>query len=63
MVQQRGIEGVRVLLGLLSLTQRYKAEQIEQACEVACAETAGRERDLIQGADGETKEKLNRSCR
>jgi hypothetical protein len=42
---------VRVLLGLLSLTQRYKAEQIEQACEVACTHAAYRlqsVRELIQ---------------
>jgi transposase len=42
MVQQRGIEGTRVLQGLLSLTQRHSAEQIEQACEVATTHGAYR---------------------
>lgn len=35
MVHQRGIEGVRVLMGLLNLANRCPANQIEQACEVA----------------------------
>lgn len=42
MVQQRGVEGTRVLLGLLSLTQRHSAVQIEQACEVATTHGAYR---------------------
>jgi len=32
MVHQRGIEGVRVLMGLLSLAKRHPADRIEQAC-------------------------------
>jgi len=35
LIQQRGIEGVRPLLGLLSLARRHPAEAIEQACEIA----------------------------
>jgi len=35
MVQARGVEGVRVLLGLLSLTGRHPSSAIEQACEIA----------------------------
>jgi transposase len=35
MVQARGVEGVRVLLGLLSLTARHPTSTIEQACEIA----------------------------
>jgi hypothetical protein len=35
MIQARGIESLRVLQGLLSLTHRHKAEAIERACEVA----------------------------
>jgi len=35
MLQDRGIEGVRVLQGLLSLSGRHEDQQIEQACEVA----------------------------
>jgi hypothetical protein len=35
MIQARGVEGVRVLLGLLSLTGRHPTSAIEQACEIA----------------------------
>jgi transposase len=35
MLQERGIQGVRVLQGLLSLTSRYRDQDIEQACEIA----------------------------
>ena len=35
MIQARGVEGVRVLMGLLSLTGRYPAPVIEHACEIA----------------------------
>lgn len=35
MLAQRGIEGVRVLLGLLSLSKRHACDQIEEACEIA----------------------------
>ena len=35
MIQARGVEGVRVLQGLLSLAGRHPAAAIEQACEVA----------------------------
>ena len=35
MIEARGIEGVRVLQGLLSLAGRHPAAAIEQACEVA----------------------------
>jgi hypothetical protein len=35
MIQARGVEGVRVLQGLLSLTQRHEVAAIERACEVA----------------------------
>jgi transposase len=35
MIQTRGVEGVRVLQGLLSLAGRHPASAIEQACEVA----------------------------
>lgn len=34
-VQQRGIEGGRVLVGLLSLANRYESERIEHACRLA----------------------------
>jgi transposase len=35
MIQARGVEGVRVLLGLLSLSGRHPTSAIEQACEIA----------------------------
>jgi transposase len=35
MVQARGIEGTRVLLGLLNLASRHSISAIEQACEIA----------------------------
>lgn len=35
MLQARGIQGVRVLQGLLSLSNRHPDVQIEQACEIA----------------------------
>jgi transposase len=34
-IQARGIEGVRVIQGLLSLTRRHEASAIEQACKTA----------------------------
>src|SRR5271166_1890916 len=35
MIEARGVEGVRVLQGLLSLAGRHRASAIEQACELA----------------------------
>ncbi len=46
MVHQRGIEGVRVLMGLLSLANRHPARAIERACEIACGHGAYRLRTL-----------------
>jgi transposase len=40
MVQARGIEGTRVLLGLLSLASRHPTSAIEQACEIALSYAA-----------------------
>lgn len=34
-LQVRGVEGVRVLQGLLSLTHRHEVDAIERACEIA----------------------------
>jgi len=48
MLQTRGIEGVRVLLGLLSLTHRHDAAAIERACEVAFSHGAYRLRTIRQ---------------
>ena len=46
MLQQRGIEGVRVLLGLLSLSKRHPADAIERACEAALRHGAYRLRTI-----------------
>jgi transposase len=40
MIQARGIEGTRVLLGLLSLANRHSTWAVEQACETALSYTA-----------------------
>ncbi len=42
----RGIQGLRCLVGLLSLAKRYEAEKIEEACRVARAHGAFRLRVL-----------------
>ncbi len=46
MLQHRGIEGVRVLMGLLSLADRHSCEFIEQACEIAATHGAYRLRTI-----------------
>ncbi len=46
MIQQRGIEGIRPLMGLLSLANRHPARAIEQACEAACTHGAYRLRTI-----------------
>jgi hypothetical protein len=46
MIQCRGIEGVRVLMGLLSLSQRHPANAIERACEIALGHGAYRLRTI-----------------
>jgi hypothetical protein len=48
MLKTRGIEGVRVLQGLLSLTHRHKTSQIERACEVAFSHGAWRLKTIRQ---------------
>ena len=35
MLHERGVEGARVLQGLLSLSNRHENQQIEAACELA----------------------------
>jgi transposase len=46
LVHQRGIEGVRVLMGLLSLAKKHPADRIEQACELASTHGAYRLRTI-----------------
>ena len=40
MVNARGIEGTRVLQGLLSLTKKHPREALEKACEIALSHGA-----------------------
>jgi len=58
MVQQRGIEGLRVLMGLLALSKRHSCEQIERACGVAASHGAYRLRTLREliGRQGQAQE-------
>ncbi len=46
MVRQRGIQGVRVLMGLLGLSNRHPGDTIEQACEIASTHGAYRLRTI-----------------
>lgn len=46
MLAERGIPGVRVLVGLMSLAHRYHDDQIEAACEVAQTHGAYRLRSI-----------------
>ena len=63
MLQNRGIEGVRVLMGLLSLANKHSRAAIEQACRIAQGHGAWHLRSLRQlieqrdpGAAGEQLE-------
>jgi transposase len=46
MLARRGIEGVRVLQGLMSLTHRWPGDAVEKACEIAHSHGAYRLRDV-----------------
>jgi transposase len=46
MVQERGIQGVRVLVGLMSLAKRHPDKSIEKACETAQTHGAYRLRTI-----------------
>ena len=46
LLQERPIEGMRVLQGLLSLTKKYSHEQIDEACRIALSHGAFRLRTL-----------------
>ena len=48
MLHARGIEGTRVLQGLLSLTKKHPCEALEKACEIALSHGAYRLRTLRQ---------------
>jgi transposase len=48
MLSSRGIEGVRVLMGLLSLSGKHPRRQVEEACRIAAGHGAYRLRGLRQ---------------
>lgn len=48
MVSARGIEGVRVLQGLLALAKQHDCEAIERACQVAFSHGAWRLKTILQ---------------
>lgn len=48
MIVARGIEGTRVLLGLLALTKKHPSESLEKACEIALSHAAFRLRTIRQ---------------
>jgi transposase len=48
MLNSRGIEGVRVLMGLLSLVNRHSRQAVEEACRIAAGHGAYRLRSLRQ---------------
>jgi transposase len=50
-IQVRGVEGIRVLQGLLSLAKRHRCEQLEHACELAHAHGSYRLRTVRQLID------------
>ena len=45
-IRARGIEGVRVLQGLLSLTKQHSCESIDRACEIALSYSSYRLRTI-----------------
>ena len=48
MLKARGIQGVRVLVGLLSLTHHYSSDHIDTACEIALSHDAFRLKTIRQ---------------
>jgi transposase len=61
MLQNRGIEGVRVLLGLTSLTNKHSRRLIEQACQVAQGHGAYHLRSLRQLLEQQNPPALQRN--
>jgi len=58
LVSRRGVWSVRVLLGLLALSQRHSSEEFDQACEIAVSYEAFRlksVRRLIEKPSGQTR--------
>ncbi|HUT57582.1 MAG TPA: IS21 family transposase, partial [Phycisphaerae bacterium] len=61
MLQARGIEGIRVLQGLVGLCRHHDSQQINAACEIALTHEAFRlrnVRELIKRRDGRKQEAL-----
>jgi hypothetical protein len=61
MLQTRGIEGIRVLQGLVSLCGQHESKEIDEACEIALTHEAFRlrnVRELIQRRDGRKQEAM-----
>ena len=48
MLEVRGIQGVRVLVGLLSLTHKHSRDEIDRACEIALTHGAVRLKTIRQ---------------
>jgi hypothetical protein len=60
MLHTRGIPGVRVLVGLLSLTHRHSRDEINRACEIALTHGAVRLKTirLLLGRNGPKQEQF-----
>jgi transposase len=61
-VQTRGVEGIRVLQGLLSLTHRHSVTAIERACEIAHSYGAYRLRIVRRLIDRDAPTQLLAFC-
>jgi hypothetical protein len=48
MLKARGIQGIRVLVGLLNLVHHYDSSRIDQACEIALTHDAFRLKTIRQ---------------
>lgn len=60
MLKERGIEGVRVLLGLISLSGKHAGRDIDRACQVALSHRAFRLRTIREliGRQGHAQEQF-----
>jgi hypothetical protein len=59
MLNVRGVAGMRVLMGLIGMTNRYDCERIDRACEIAVRHGAFRLRSikrLIERCEAEQQE-------
>lgn len=58
MLNARGIEGTRVLQGLLSLTKKHRSEALENACEIALSHGCFRLRTIRQLLNRQAEKQL-----